>query len=430
MATLLRPSPTQKKYIFVAILILILLASLATLMLTGKLSTQSTTKDLSSSNTNRKGKPPSKSSSAASPSSTPTQKKYILPEEYANLPAFPCTANYTGDGLGINPNLRIIDYILLNNEMDMLEIRLRTILKYVDHLIIAEAPMTFTGKPRSLVLDKFLEIQLKEWGSIFVDEIKSKLVHVILPGLPKAKDGWEREQTYRRLGLKMGLYQLGLVNENGVTLKSVKSSTSTKRGLIYAIISTDLDEIPRSSVLKSLSRCQDFTHTVLQLAFYYYSFQFRNVPTGYWETYPRILSFNPSLDKKAPDAQDLRVTPPSKFPKVLEAGWHCSFCFKNFKEIVVKVKAYSHVEHDQPKYFEREHFLNQVREGLDLFDREDNQMRFVDENYDYPDWIKMNLERFMYLIDRKNEYAGFFDIKKDMEDDKKKLSALAALAEA
>ncbi|KAJ3302575.1 hypothetical protein HDU76_005498 [Blyttiomyces sp. JEL0837] len=404
LASLLTPSPGKTKCILTTIVIIIVLTTVSTLMM-GQLSLRASNgrDDLMSD---------------IDTTSTFTAPKPILfPEDYETLPPYPCTVNYTSEdpsGLNVNPNMKIIDYILLNNEMDMLEIRLRTILKHVDHLIIAESPMTFTGKPRKLILNKFLEKQKLEWGTVFVEKIKSKLVHVIMPGLPKAKDGWEREKTYRRLGLSMGLKKLGLINQDETT-----SSKAINSDLTYAIISTDLDEIPRSSVLRSLQKCQEIPHAVLQLAFYYYAFQFRNIPTGYWDQYPRILRFDPKTDSKAPDAQDIRVAPADEFPKVLEAGWHCSFCFKNFQEIVVKVKAYSHTEHNQAKYFQREHFLKTIRQGLDLFDRTDNQMRFVDNNFDYPDWIKENLDRFMYLVDRQNEYAGFFDVKKEMEAEAK-----------
>ena len=44
----------------------------------------------------------------------------------------------------------IIDLITFNGEYDMLELRLQLLDKYVDRFIIAEAPTTFTSKPKPL----------------------------------------------------------------------------------------------------------------------------------------------------------------------------------------------------------------------------------------------------------------------------------------
>ncbi|KAJ3308155.1 hypothetical protein HDU76_004102 [Blyttiomyces sp. JEL0837] len=344
-----------------------------------------------------------------------------------NEQPFPCESFYKSPTdpktITTNPNMKIFDYILLNNELDMLEIRIRTLLPKVDYFIIAESPMTFTGKKRNLTLNSFLEDQAVEWGSIFVNKVKSKIVHVILPELPNAKEGWEREGKYRTGGLLMGLNQLGLTNATGsidennffnstsyIVNNSINEGSKWNSNSTFSIISTDLDEIPRLSVLDSLQQCHQIPEAlVLQLSFYYYSFQFR-YKTGFWEDYPRIIRFEPfnqQSDVTIPNAQTYRSAPPSKFPKIIMA------------DVLFKVKSYSHTEHDKPEFFERGKFLNAFREGLDLFDRSDVTFNFVDGNRDMPPWMLENKERFMYMVDRKNEYAGFFDVKREMEEERK-----------
>ncbi|KAJ3320901.1 hypothetical protein HDU76_000195, partial [Blyttiomyces sp. JEL0837] len=230
-------------------------------------------------------------------------------------PPYPCVENYTDiNGLSTtNPNMKIIDYIIFHNELDMLEIRLKTLVDQVDYFIIAESPTTFTGLRRDLnLLEEFLQSQYVEWGFIATDKIKKKIVHVVVPKLNNATSPWEREGYLRRNGLLMGLQKMGLVTKDGRTAlprTTSKDSTSTiPANDSFAIISTDIDEIPRPTVLQSLKTCKEIADVVVfQLSFYYYSFQYRISPD--WQLFSRILRFNPTIDTISPDAQTLRETP-------------------------------------------------------------------------------------------------------------------------
>ncbi|KAJ3308157.1 hypothetical protein HDU76_004104 [Blyttiomyces sp. JEL0837] len=312
--------------------------------------------------------------------------------------------------------IKIIDYILLNNEVDMLEVRLRTLLDHVDHFIIAESRSTLSGSPRQIILDKFLESQRWEFGSSIVDAIMKKIVHVIVPDFPSSTSSKEREASNRKYGLLLGLKSLGLVNEKDQS--QIPSTSKLSKDSTFAIINTNVDEIPRPSVVKSLKRCGDIPDIViLQLSYYTYSFQYRNYPNDF-DNDARILRYHPKTDLSPPNAHELRYTTVKSLSmtRLLNAGWYCSLCFKNLNELVTSVKEYSHnpAKFKQSPFLDRLHVLDMVRWGFDLFERGDVRYMYMDAVLDVPEWVLRNKKRFAFLIDRRNKWSGFFDVKREL----------------
>ena len=72
--------------------------------------------------------------------------------------------------------MKTYDIFTLNNELDMLELRLNILNDYVDYFVIVEATETFTG------VDKPLYYQLnKERFS----EFEHKIIHFVIKDTPK-----------------------------------------------------------------------------------------------------------------------------------------------------------------------------------------------------------------------------------------------------
>lgn len=77
--------------------------------------------------------------------------------------------------------------------------------------------------------------------------------------------------------------------------------------------------------------------------------------------------------------------------------------------MATKIESFSHTDLDRPEFKIPSEVVRRVRNGIDLFDREDNRFKRVDFNDDIPEYLKHNRERFNYLLDRDPPNANFRD---------------------
>jgi len=90
--------------------------------------------------------------------------------------------------------------------------------------------------------------------------------------------------------------------------------------------------------------------------------------------------------------------------------YHCTWCFNQLKEVLMKIASYSHTEHNEIKFRSREHILKRYRYGIDLFDRQGEEYIYINNNTDLPELVKSQPERFMYTTKRSKMYnVGFID---------------------
>jgi len=89
----------------------------------------------------------------------------------------------------------IYDVTQINDELDMLEIRLNILDPYVDYFVIGESTQTFSGKPKPLHFESNQD-RFSKW--------RPKIIHIILPKI-ETDDVFERtacQKDYLRVGLK------------------------------------------------------------------------------------------------------------------------------------------------------------------------------------------------------------------------------------
>ncbi|WP_284165615.1 hypothetical protein [Frigidibacter sp. SD6-1] len=113
---------------------------------------------------------------------------------------------------------KIFDCFTFYNELDLLELRLNELWPVVDHFVIAEAALTFTGKPKPLY---FQENRAR--FAPFLDRI----IHIVVEDFPPTASSWERE---------------------------IHQRDCVRRGLAAArpddlLLLSDVDEIPRASAV-------------------------------------------------------------------------------------------------------------------------------------------------------------------------------------
>ncbi|KAJ3072807.1 hypothetical protein HDU99_002093 [Rhizoclosmatium hyalinum] len=282
---------------------------------------------------------------------------------------------------------RVLDYILYNGEQDILEVRLNTLGPYVDKFLIAETNWTFTGKPKEFKLPSLENHPAftKYWD---------KIVHIqVDPPSSDVNDNWEREHYNRNRGLQLGLQIIPPKNEDFLFM-------------------SDLDEIWRPSLAQTLKTCTDFEHTIFTLHhdFFYYGYEFKRKEA--W-IIARMLRWTEAANASDPTlANTIRGT--YEYQRVTKAGWHCSWCFSNISQVLSKVQAYSHQEHNQPEFLTRENILNGFRYGFDLFGRTGDQFWVIEENLDVPDYVALNREKYEYMLHRRNAWSGFIDVKEEI----------------
>lgn len=279
-------------------------------------------------------------------------------------------------------NVKVYDAVIFSIELDLLEIRLRELYDVVDKFIILESDLTFTGYEKPLVLTNYLN-SIREEDNLF-SFAKDKMVVGTLTGW-KMKSG-EGPFYYEN---KMRSHMDNLIRTEGI-----------KDGDI--LIMSDVDEIPRSTVLEVYKKCQGMPDIVhLQMTYFTYSFGFR-FPDPSWR--PAIHIFN-QLSTHYSHGRRSNLL-------LADAGWHCTFCFPNLADFQFKMTAYSHAEraHRHPKLLQKSHIQAQICQGKDVYDMLPEANTFGDllkmmegaerlyTARDLPQWVVKQSTRFDWLL--------------------------------
>lgn len=265
------------------------------------------------------------------------------------------------------------------NELDVLEIRLAELDPVVDQFILAESPVTHSGKPKPLLLQEHWD-RYEAWHH--------KMTYVVVDDMPEGaelrqaeefaqqidSDHWDREKHQRR-ALMTGLAGIGLDEEDCLFL-------------------SDLDEIPHPQVVTDCAAMirEDPDRLLLPLlAMHVYRLRWR------WResTVPIARFFAPELlwryngDLEAVRLLNAEWLGGSQDTDAL--GWHLAY----MGDIATKLDALAHRELDTSEH--RANAAAAVAEGRDIFDR-----RYRDA-YECPDelmppYVLANRDRFAHIL--------------------------------
>eukprot|EP00051_Salpingoeca_urceolata_P027697 m.482827 g.482827 ORF g.482827 m.482827 type:complete len:360 (-) comp22680_c0_seq1:120-1199(-) len=243
------------------------------------------------------------------------------------------------------------DVFPINTELDMMEARLNELDSVVDHFVVTEAPVAFSGKPKPFHYNENKE-RFKKFHH--------KLIHVMVPDLhPPAHLKTASEQAVWRK----------VMQKNGVM-----------RGMFDAmpedvVIVSDLDEVPRASVIEVLKRCEGWTSPVeLQLDAFIYDFGCSEINSPSWRR-AKVIYFDQlsaecdgawdgkSCFNELRDNQHLRLGMFSFPTSIRHAGWHMSY-FMSIDLMVVKVQSYAHVERDTAANRDKDNIECKVAKGV------------------------------------------------------------------
>lgn len=259
----------------------------------------------------------------------------------------------------------VIDTCIFFNELDLLEIRLHHLDKYVDLFVIVEAGQTFTGNPKPAHFwthrDRFRNFL-------------HKIVHIYLPAYPvirRAKDeshygdSWASEHLSRNVLSEVLRYQ--------------------QQGDF--IIIADVDEIP------DLRKWDRKTEGLFECWQHYYYLDYRDV--DYIMAAPCIVKKS-TIDRLG-SVQKLR-TDRNFLPRIPKAGWHYS-CMGGPEAVAYKLQSFSHQEYNQPVYTDPTRIAERIRVGRDVLDR-DNLHTYERVLVDgtFPPYVTSNLRRFQHML--------------------------------
>lgn len=205
---------------------------------------------------------------------------------------------------------RVFDAFTFYNELDLLELRLEELYDHVDAFVIVEAPWTFQGKPKPLVLKDNLARFAR-----FAD----KIVHVVADGAP-GPSPWDREK-HQRDAILRGLE--GRAADGDV------------------VFVTDVDEIPRPAAVDAIRRSPLLAGRLNRLSVDY-SCGFVDFRCSYkWH---KLISLPYGLLKAmGPDLA--RFMAIAKYGTLLyNCGWHFSW-LGGIETVIGKLRSYAHSEY-------------------------------------------------------------------------------------
>jgi len=246
----------------------------------------------------------------------------------------------------------IVDIFLFNNEIEVLDLRIKILENVVDKFIIREATHTFQGDLKECLANTY------NHPKVFVSTIET----------PTSLSTWERERFQR--SAKIDFEEFGIKEDS-------------------IILTSDLDEIPDPNALAWLK--ENFNTDAIyafEQKMYQYYLNVRNFSEEWagsracsTETY---LKYDAEFLRQR---KDLCLT-------ILDAGWHWAF-LGGEEAIEKKIRSYSHEEHDN------EETISQIKTRMlnneDVFNRGFN-LQTLELDGSYPDYILANQDKLAHLI--------------------------------
>lgn len=278
----------------------------------------------------------------------------------------------------------VYDCFMINDETDLLEIRLNILYEYVDFFVINEATTTQMGKERELLYPKIKNRLMKFQNKIIFNITEDRNINF--------NNQWEREKYQKNNTIN------GLKNANDSDI----------------VLFSDVDEIPNPEKIKLI--CDNFEndkiyHFAQRMFNFYLNYEnVENFLLAYcndydWANPKRWLGTKMCTYKIAKEKtmDGLRSPERLKEPgiRIEDGGWHFSYCGGDNSNIRDRVKhklsSFSHSEYNKWKYYNYFHIIKSVKEGKDLLGR-NAIFKKVEIDDTFPKWLLLNYKNYKGLI--------------------------------
>ena len=276
----------------------------------------------------------------------------------------------------------VYDCFIFFNELDLLEIRLNELNEVVDKFVLIEANKTFQNNHKPYYFE-----ENKERFSPFLD----KIIHIKLDKYP----------LFIPIINPFTPWKLEFFQRNSI----VKGLVNCKPEDIVLI--SDVDEIPKASVLKEMLANGIDQIYGLKMDMYMYflnnqliydggsSMTIEQSKDGIWHC-TAVLPYK--LLKQKPNRLRkiiMRTRRRGEVFKIIpNAGWHFTY-LGGVKDIIKKLEAFSHTEFNNDTFKSQEKIEEYITTGKDLFGR-DMQFKMLDNLETLPKFIQENANNPKY----------------------------------
>jgi beta-1,4-mannosyl-glycoprotein beta-1,4-N-acetylglucosaminyltransferase len=227
----------------------------------------------------------------------------------------------------------IIDCVMLFDELDLLELRIRELSAAVDRFVVVEATVTHSGHAKPLAFAENAA-RFAEWAD--------RIDHVVVEDLPKS-GSWDRELHQRN---------------------AIMRALSERRDDDIILIS-DVDEIPNPTVIPPW--LPDELVVVFDQTFSYYALNCQCLTERWCGTRAARLS---TVRRLTP--QGVRMVDPEQCThpsfKQRNGGWHFSY-LGGPAAISRKIGAFAHQEFNTSDFRDESQIAARIAAGVDLFGR-------------------------------------------------------------
>jgi beta-1,4-mannosyl-glycoprotein beta-1,4-N-acetylglucosaminyltransferase len=297
--------------------------------------------------------------------------------------------------------MKIIDTFLFFNELDLLEIRLKVLYKYVDYFLIVEARQTFSGKSKPLFYQ-----ENKDRFKVFSDKIVHHIIDVTPHNFrnfsPPCSNftNWNLSYSHKSNGIP--LKKLNITFQREVFQRDSIIIPLSKIAFAEDIILlSDLDEIPDPKKIQyAIDILPEFSHVNFEMSWFMYYLNSKCKKKWYGT---RIFKYK-YLDNKSIDLLRYHLEDKQKQigPILLEGGWHFSF-LGGVNAIKQKLSAYDYQGRRSKLFlkiidlFIPDRIERNLMRNSDIFGTRRN-FEIVDLKKEFPSYIFKVLKKYSSLI--------------------------------
>jgi beta-1,4-mannosyl-glycoprotein beta-1,4-N-acetylglucosaminyltransferase len=269
----------------------------------------------------------------------------------------------------------VYDCFMVNDEMEVVEIRLHEMADVADVFVIAEMPLTYSGLPKPLHFTK-----ARERFAAF----SHKIIHLVVDDPPTPLDEHGFRATFGRAP--------GSSASDGAWLREIHQRNALARGFRDAapddvIIMADADEIPRAEAVLQHAGNPGCKALAMEL---YHHFLNTKLPDYAPHQMPWVMARMNHTAGIDAGVHLQRMAPVGSFTVVPRGGWHFSSCYGgDVEKTISKSVSGSHFADAGA-----DEWRDQLaRDGLYL-----PGLRRVEIDEGFPRYVRENLARFSPLI--------------------------------
>lgn len=262
---------------------------------------------------------------------------------------------------------KVYDGFIINDEYDMLELRLEILYDYVDEFMIVESDWTFSNKYKGHNLEKHLSRYDRWMDKITYLKVNSN----------KHANPWQNEHDQHR----------HIVN-------SLWTKSKPDDILLAAI---NIDEIIRPEAIEYMKNTP-YTFYNLIMPMFYFKFNYVDAQPGnfHYKVWAKAVKGYTGTEVVSPLAQ-LIARPGDKEITLHHAGWHFSM-MGDEESNKRKIQSYSHTELDRPDILNNIDIDKHIERGEDHLQRGFNKWKKVKLDEYFPKAILNQKEKYRKLI--------------------------------